>query len=79
LHDVDEKELIAGAGKGLPLSGKAPAANKVLGGEDLSALFGLDMAQGAASPGATAAKPKRAKAPKAKIAPPATRKRKKLV
>ena len=56
LHDVDEKELIAGAGKALPLARKAPAAGKVLGGEDLSALFGLDMAADA-SP----AKPKRQK------------------
>src|SRR2546425_2358116 len=41
LHDVDEKELIAGAGQALPLAKKAPAAKRVLGGEDLSALFGL--------------------------------------
>jgi uncharacterized Zn finger protein len=59
LHSVDEKELIAGTGKALPQAKRAPAANKVLGGEDLAALFGLDMAQGA---GADAAKPKRAKA-----------------
>src|SRR5580692_2793442 len=45
LHSVDEKELIAGAGKALPMAKKAPAAGKVLGGEDLSELFGLDMAQ----------------------------------
>jgi uncharacterized Zn finger protein len=67
LHKVDEKELIAGAGKGLPLSGKAPAAGKVLGGEDLSGLFGLDMGQGVGpddgAPATGDAKPKRAKAP----------------
>ncbi len=63
LHKVDEKELIAGAGKALPLARKAPAATKVLGGEDLSALFGLDMAQG------TAAEPKRAKPRAGKMAP----------
>jgi len=45
LHNVDEKELIAGAGKALPQAKVAPAASKVLGGEDLSALFGLDMEQ----------------------------------
>jgi len=46
LHKVDEKELIAKAGSDLPLSKNGPAAAKVLGGgEDLSALFGLDMAQ----------------------------------
>jgi uncharacterized Zn finger protein len=65
LHNVDEKELIAGAGKALPLARKAPAAAKVLGGEDLSALFGLDMAQGPGSdtgmPAAAVARPKRAK------------------
>jgi uncharacterized Zn finger protein len=62
LHQLDEKELIAGAGKALPLAKKAPAATKVLGGEDLSALFGLDIAEGI-GPAAEAeiAKPKRAK------------------
>jgi uncharacterized Zn finger protein len=51
LHNVDEKELIAGAGKALPLAQRAPAATKVLGGEDLSALFGLDIAQGTGADG----------------------------
>ena len=64
LHDVDEKELIAGAGQALPLAKKAPAAKKVLGGEDLSALFGLDMA-----PDASPVKPKRQKAQGGKMAP----------
>ena len=45
LHDVDEKELIAGAGKSLPLAKKTPAASRVLDGEDLAAMFGLDMAE----------------------------------
>jgi uncharacterized Zn finger protein len=58
LHNVDEKELIASGGAALPQSRKAPAAGKVLDGEDLSALFGLDMAQGTGadggSPGAAA-------------------------
>jgi uncharacterized Zn finger protein len=44
LHEVDEKELIAKAGKELPLGGKAPAPEKTLGSEDLSAIFGLEMA-----------------------------------
>ena len=39
---MNEKELIASAGKSLPSAKKSPA--KVLGGEDLSKLFGLDMA-----------------------------------
>jgi uncharacterized Zn finger protein len=46
LREVDEKELIASAGLGLSLSTRRPAAAKVLSNEeDLSALFGLDMAQ----------------------------------
>jgi len=56
LREVDEKELIVKAGKALPLSKQAPAAGKVLGGEDLSDIFGLDMAQ---SIGADAGAPKK--------------------
>ena len=51
LHNVDEKELIAGAGTALPQAKKAPVAGKILGGEDLSTLFGLDIDQGAAADG----------------------------
>jgi hypothetical protein len=73
LHEVDEKELIAGAGKVFPLAKKAPAATKVLGGEDLSVLFGLDLAQGTGPDtglsGATGAEPKRAKARAGEMAP----------
>ena len=73
LHEVDEKELIAGAGKALPLAKKAPAATKVLGGEDLSALFGLDLAQGTGpdtgSFATTPAEPKRVKTRAGKLAP----------
>ena len=43
LANVDEKQLIAGAGAA-PLKQKSPASKKVLAGEDLSALFGLDLA-----------------------------------
>ena len=43
LRAVNEKELIASAGKSLPSVKKATA--KVLGGEDLSKLFGLDLAE----------------------------------
>jgi uncharacterized Zn finger protein len=42
LRAVNEKELIASAGKSLPRAKKSPA--KVLGGEDLSKLFGLELA-----------------------------------
>jgi uncharacterized Zn finger protein len=45
LREVDEKELIVKAGKALPLTRQAPARGKVLGDEDLSDIFGLDMAQ----------------------------------
>jgi uncharacterized Zn finger protein len=78
LHQVDEKELIAGAGAALPLDQKADG-KKVLAGEDLSGLFGLDMAEeieadsGAAGKKA-AAKPAPAKntvAPAKKTAVPA--------
>jgi uncharacterized Zn finger protein len=51
LHDVDEKELIAGTVTALPQAKKAPAAGKVLGGEDLSVLFGLDMARDTSADG----------------------------
>jgi uncharacterized Zn finger protein len=66
LHSVDEKDLIAGAGKALPQAKRAPTAGKVLGGEDLAALFGLDMDQGA---GADTSGPKRAKAKAGKKVP----------
>src|SRR5580658_1583857 len=46
LHDVDHAELITKAGTASSLA-KAPAASKILGGGDLSGIFGLDMAQGA--------------------------------
>jgi hypothetical protein len=42
LRDVDETELIAGAGEGAPLAA-TPVSGKVLGG-DVAALFGLEMA-----------------------------------
>jgi len=61
---VDEKELIARASKGLPLAGKGPVAEKTLGSDDLSAIFGLEMAQDTnpeAEMPAQQAKPRRAK------------------
>lgn len=45
LHAVDQAELIAKAGKELPLAKGAPARSKVLRGEDLAGIFGLEMAQ----------------------------------
>jgi hypothetical protein len=49
LRGVDEKELIVQAGRAIPLGGQTPAAGRVLGGEDLADMFGLDMAPGAGS------------------------------
>jgi uncharacterized Zn finger protein len=61
LREVDEKELIANAGTALPLGKQRLAAAKVLGGEDLSDMFGLDIAQSASPDGGIKqAKPKRA-------------------
>jgi uncharacterized Zn finger protein len=45
LHNVDEKELIAKGGTAIPQAQSAATGDKVLAGEDLSALFGLDLAQ----------------------------------
>ena len=43
LRAVDHAELIVSAAKGRTLSTKTPASVKVLDGDDLSALFGLEM------------------------------------
>ncbi|MBI4873693.1 MAG: SWIM zinc finger family protein [Acidobacteria bacterium] len=72
LREVDEKDLIAKAGQALPLAGRGPAKTKLLAGEDLSAVFGLDLAQSAdphAKPAAKRAKPKKAAAPAGKRKP----------
>jgi hypothetical protein len=45
LRAVDEMELIANAGKAAPLAKRGPAGGKLLGSDDLSGIFGLDMAQ----------------------------------
>lgn len=43
LRRVDEKDLLANADKGLPLSWKDPAAEKMLDADGLSELFGLEL------------------------------------
>ncbi len=73
LRVVDEKELIAGASKTAPLSKQSPPAGKVLGDEDLSAMFGLDMALDA-SAGEAQPAPKPAKKTAA-VKKPAAKKR----
>jgi uncharacterized Zn finger protein len=57
LRGVDETELIAGMDGGLPLSNAAPAADRVLISDDLSALFGLDMGSGEPAAAAPVEKP----------------------
>jgi uncharacterized Zn finger protein len=71
LRGVDQKDLIARAGEGLPSAKAAPAATKVLAEDDVAALFGLDMAGSDDSPVVVAA-PRRAA--KAGSAPAAKRK-----
>ena len=44
LRKVDEKDLIAEAGKDLPLAGKGPKAGKVLENTQLAHIFGIEMA-----------------------------------
>ena len=76
LHAVNEEELIAKAGRGLSLAKQGPAASKLLGGEDLSGIFGVEMAQGIDADAAAAdakAKTRKPRAPKA--AKPATPKK----
>jgi uncharacterized Zn finger protein len=53
LRAVDESDLLARAGRDLPLTKTAPASAKVLGDIDVAAVFGLDMAE-AAGPAAPA-------------------------
>jgi uncharacterized Zn finger protein len=49
LRGVDESELFAGTGKDMSLSNAAPSAASVLDDSDVAALFGLEMADTAAS------------------------------
>ena len=68
LRAVDEKELIANIDQALPMSKTSPAAGKVLDVDDLSAMFGLDMA-GADSPAEVAGGAARKVAKRAKQVP----------
>jgi uncharacterized Zn finger protein len=43
LHQVDQNELIAKVGSVFPLSSKQPNKDRILGRDDLSELFGLDL------------------------------------
>ena len=64
LRGVDHSELIATAGKVMPLASKVAAGTKILSGDDLGDIFGLDMAQ-EAKPAARKAVAKKASAKKA--------------
>jgi len=46
LRKVNQQDLIARAGKGLPTKRTGPATGKVLEGGNLSEIFGIEMAQG---------------------------------
>ncbi|MBI4190650.1 MAG: SWIM zinc finger family protein, partial [Betaproteobacteria bacterium] len=61
LRKVDEKDLIAKAGQDLPLAVREPAAGKVLGGVELAEVFGIEMAQAAASDAVVRGKPAKQK------------------
>ena len=81
LRKVDEKELITVAGRDLPLSRKGPAADKVLAADDLSALFGVEIAADDTKPKAPAAtkakRPAKTKVTGKAAAPVGTRARRK--
>jgi uncharacterized Zn finger protein len=78
LRQVNEADLIAGAAAGLPLAGKAPAAEKVLGEAELSEIFGIEMAQ-AAQPEIEAPPKAKEKSKRKAAAKPRPSKRKKKV
>jgi uncharacterized Zn finger protein len=74
LRGVDETDLLARAGQGLPLAKPAPAKAKLLADGDVAALFGLEMAGAAPDPPGQVGPPKNTKAsPEAKA--PAARQR----
>jgi uncharacterized Zn finger protein len=77
LRGVDETELIVSAGQAAPLEKQGPAAGKRLAGEDLSAIFGLDMAESAVPEGKPKRKRKVAAIPAGKSKPAALAKARK--
>jgi uncharacterized Zn finger protein len=64
LRKVDEKELLAGAAAGLPVSQKKPRAGKVIETADISGIFGLDL-DGEPAQAQTALSRKTARKPRA--------------
>ena len=68
LRNVDQKELLAGAGQDLAFT-KAKSGAKVIDDGDIAALFGLEMAEPAAAEtpvSVASARPKRSKPPTVK-------------
>ena len=49
-REVDEKDLIAKAGRDLPLARKGPADEKILKEKALSEIFGIEMAEASTPP-----------------------------
>jgi len=80
LRQVDEKALIAKAGKDLPLAQKGPGEDRALASDGLSELFGLELGTSteASQPDATAAPAKarrRRQKPAVAVAPKARKRR----
>jgi uncharacterized Zn finger protein len=69
LRKVDEKDLIAKAGKDLPLARKGPAAGKILGEKGLSEIFGIEMAEAGAPASPRGARPGRGRDSRSKRSP----------
>jgi SWIM zinc finger len=59
LRKVDEKDLIAQAGKDLPFARKGPPAARILGEQGLSEIFGIEMAEVGAPANPRGARPGR--------------------
>ncbi len=64
LRKVDEKDLLAGAAAGLPVSRKKPRSEKVLDAADISGIFDLDLDTGSELEPAKAATRKNGKKPR---------------
>lgn len=62
LRKVDERDLIAQAGEGLPVTRERPGSRRILSGESLSEMFGVDLA----TPGPEMPEPRRAGRPSGK-------------
>lgn len=71
LRKLDEKDLIAKAGQGLPLAKQGPAKDKVLAPEGLAELFGLELGM-STEEAASEAAPALKKAGRARKQPKAT-------